>query len=105
MSSFPLDTQQIAVHLLRQYHGAKSLKSAENLFMTCLSNTPSEEDEIHEIESFTDPISFNRIQHPIRSIHCNHQACFDGAAFFDHHADIKLWHCPICFVHIKSTEV
>ncbi|KAI7887666.1 uncharacterized protein EV154DRAFT_605456 [Mucor mucedo] len=104
-SSFPLDTQQIAVHLLRQKNETKSLKSAEHLFMTCLSNSYSDlcHEQAKEIE-LIDPISFERIQHPIQSIHCNHHACFDAAVFFDHHADIQLWHCPICFVHIKSTE-
>lgn len=122
-SSFPLDTQHIAVHLLKQYHESKDkLKSAENLFLTFLSNTSnknlssSEEDEEEDIKEFQendeerivslmDPISGTRIQHPVRSLHCKHRSCFDAAVFFDRNADIKLWHCPICLVHIKNTEV
>ena len=108
----PSDTQQIAVHLLKQYHASKGdLKAAENIFLTCLSNgesfTSSEDEEPTEEEyiSLLDPISHKRIQHPVKSFHCKHRSPFDAAIFFDSNADIKIWHCPICFVHIKNMEV
>lgn len=114
MSLCPSDTQQIAIHLLKQYHaskGEKLLSSAENIFMTCLSNSEaissSEDEEEGEEEeiSLIDPVSLSRIQHPVKSLHCKHRSCFDAAIFFDHNADIKLWHCPICYVHIKNIQV
>lgn len=52
-----------------------------------------------------DPISHKRIRHPTKSFHCKHRACFDAASFFEHNRHIKIWHCPYCFVQIKSTEV
>ena len=120
-STFPLDTQQIIIHLLKQYHQAEGpeakLKNAETMFMTCQSNTmlsistetsseeEYEEGELNETVSLIDLTTGKRIQHPVKSLHCRHRTCFDAAAFFNHHADIKLWHCPICLVHIKSFEV
>jgi hypothetical protein len=122
-SLFPLDTQQIVVHLLKQYHyqsnDEQRLRNAENVFMTCLSNTLFEENksttsseeefiddqEFHDTVSLIDSVSHQRIQHPIKSLHCRHPTCFDAATFFSQHADVKLWHCPICLVHIKSFEV
>ncbi|GAA5814905.1 hypothetical protein MFLAVUS_008408 [Mucor flavus] len=110
----PLDTQQIAVHLLKQYQESKDkLKASENLFLTCLSNTfnknlssseEDDEDKEEDMVSLVDPVSGTRIQHPVKSLHCKHRSCFDAATFFDRNADIKLWHCPICLVHIKNTE-
>lgn len=124
-SLFPLDTQQIVIHLLKQYHQTdggteKQLRNAESLFMTCLSNTllsdlsdvrpttSSEEefdDELYDTVTLIDSVSQQRIQHPIKSLHCQHRTCFDAKSFFSQHADMKLWHCPICRVHIKSFEV
>jgi hypothetical protein len=103
--------------LLKQYDEAdEKLKSAENIFMTCLSNTfnksfsssseAEDEDDGEEAEfSLIDPVSSTRIQHPVKSLHCKHRSCFDAANFFDHNAGSKIWHCPICFVHIKNIEV
>lgn len=120
-SLYPLDTQQIVINLLKKYNESQEkLKAAENIFMTCLSNTfnkglsssssssGSEEDDSEEEEdmvSLIDPISSSRIQHPVKSLYCRHRSCFDAAIFFERNAEIKLWHCPICFVHIKNTEV
>ncbi|CAO0803598.1 unnamed protein product [Mucor circinelloides] len=119
-STFPLDTQQMIIHLLKQYHQAEGpeakLKNAETIFMTCQSNTmlsisnetsseeEYEEDELNETVSLIDFNTGQRIRHPIKSLHCRHRTCFDAASFFNQHADIKLWHCPICLVHIKSFE-
>ncbi|KAI8641132.1 hypothetical protein BD408DRAFT_483669 [Parasitella parasitica] len=119
-STFPLDTQQMIIHLLKQYHRAEGaeakLVNAETIFMTCQSNTllsastenSSEEEydesELNEAVSLIDFNTGRRIQHPIKSLHCRHRSCFDAASFFNQHADIKLWHCPICDVHIKSFE-
>jgi hypothetical protein len=126
-SQHPLDTQQIIVHLLRQYHEYETieekLKNAENIFMTCKSNTytnnddssgsssssSSEEDEgciEEEQELVVSLVNENgdRLAHPIKSVHCKHRSCFEASDFFDQYATIKIWHCPICQVHIKGFE-
>ncbi|KAI9480874.1 MAG: hypothetical protein EXX96DRAFT_481419, partial [Benjaminiella poitrasii] len=114
----PLDTQQIAIHLLKQYHKEEKLKNAEAMFMTCQNNsmlsstsssTSSEEEydessESYQTISLVDSVTGQRIQHPAKSIHCKHRACFDAASFFDQYEDIKIWHCPICHVHIRGFE-
>lgn len=46
----------------------------------------------------------DRLLHPIKSVHCKHRSCFEASDFFDQYASIKIWHCPICNVHIKGFE-
>ncbi|KAI8047732.1 uncharacterized protein B0P05DRAFT_592524 [Gilbertella persicaria] len=118
-STSPLKAQQTAIDLLKEYHKAENiqdkLKNAEAAFMAYLDNngyaaveTSSEEEydqeDFVEIISLLDAVTKTRIKHPTTSIHCRHRTCFDAVPFFDQHAEIKLWHCPICSVHIKSFE-
>ncbi|KAI8977508.1 hypothetical protein BDF20DRAFT_875278 [Mycotypha africana] len=93
-------------------HGSSHHDDVDKLngsMMNSLSTTSEEdyddEDE-GELVSFIDPLSCQkqRIQHPIKSVHCRHRTCFDAASFLRHNMDKKIWHCPICFVHIKNFE-
>ncbi|KAI8879433.1 hypothetical protein K501DRAFT_325535 [Backusella circina FSU 941] len=130
-SSNPIPIQHKAIHLLKQLQDddvdvGDSVERDEEML---IQNTESS--YIKVIESFRDqssgdeyeedyqdaahhpvgikvnlmdPISHKRIRHPIKSFHCKHRACFDAASFFEHNRHIKIWHCPYCFVQIKSTE-
>ena len=46
--------------------------------------------------SLKDPISTMRITLPVRSSHCMHNQCFDGAMFLQLQEQAPQWSCPIC---------
>ncbi|KAI7899528.1 uncharacterized protein BX663DRAFT_441075, partial [Cokeromyces recurvatus] len=106
----PLVTQRTAIHLLRQYCTiSEKLKNAEALFLsfqnhTLFSSSNKKEDQIRTISLVDLSVIGQRIRHPIKSVHCQHDMSFDATIFFDKHAHVKLWYCPICCVHIKSFE-
>lgn len=46
--------------------------------------------------SLKDPISTLRITLPVRSSHCTHNQCFDGAMFLQLQEQAPQWLCPVC---------
>lgn len=46
--------------------------------------------------SLKDPISTLRIALPVRSSHCTHNQCFDGAMFLQLQEQAPQWLCPVC---------
>ena len=50
--------------------------------------------------SLKDPISTMRITVPIRSSHCTHNQCFDGAMFTQLQEQAPQWSCPVCSKNI-----
>ncbi|CEI85683.1 hypothetical protein G6F70_005651 [Rhizopus microsporus] len=108
-SPYPLITQQMMIQVLKQKEDGH-LDSAEDIFMTCMSTYVDDKGkrsfdmEMIEPTPLQDPLTQKRLQHPVKSIFCKHKSCFDASTFFDHHADLQLWHCPICFVQIKHLE-
>lgn len=46
--------------------------------------------------SLKDPISTMRITLPVRSSHCTHNQCFDGAMFLQLQEQAPQWSCPVC---------
>lgn len=107
-SPYPLITQQMMIQVLKQRQEDPS-KDAENIFMTCMAgaihnNEKDADTDVMERISLKDPTTSNRIQYPVRTIHCKHRSCFDASVFFDRHMGLKLWHCPICLVQIKYLE-
>lgn len=46
--------------------------------------------------SLKDPISTLRITLPVRSSHCTHNQCFDGAMFLQLQEQAPQWSCPVC---------
>lgn len=46
--------------------------------------------------SLKDPISTMRITLPVRSSHCTHNQCFDGAMFLQLQEQAPQWACPVC---------
>jgi E3 SUMO-protein ligase PIAS1 len=50
--------------------------------------------------SLKDPISTMRITVPIRSSHCTHNQCFDGAMFMQLQEQAPQWSCPVCSKNI-----
>lgn len=52
------------------------------------------------VMSLKDPISTMRITVPIRSSHCTHNQCFDGAMFMQLQEQAPQWSCPVCSKNI-----
>lgn len=46
--------------------------------------------------SLRDPVSMMRITLPVRSSHCTHHQCFDGAMFLQMQEQAPQWSCPVC---------
>ena len=46
--------------------------------------------------SLKDPVSTMRIVLPVRSSHCTHNQCFDGAMFMQLQEQAPQWSCPVC---------
>ncbi|KAK9493681.1 PINIT domain-containing protein [Lipomyces doorenjongii] len=48
------------------------------------------------IVSLKCPLSFGRIQVPIRTIRCSHVQCFDATSYIQLQEQAPTWQCPIC---------
>ncbi|BGP36123.1 E3 SUMO-protein ligase pli1 [Rhodotorula kratochvilovae] len=55
--------------------------------------------------SLKDPLSFLRIDIPIRSAHCDHIACFDAMTWFEVNEQTPQWQCPICSKTLKVDDM
>ncbi|BGP12118.1 hypothetical protein JCM10213_004683 [Rhodosporidiobolus nylandii] len=55
--------------------------------------------------SLKDPLSFCRINIPIRSVHCGHIACFDAETWFEMNEQTPTWGCPICSKQLKVDDM
>lgn len=42
------------------------------------------------------PISFSRMEVPVRSVFCKHVQCFDGRSFLQMQHQAAQWRCPVC---------
>ncbi len=57
---------------------------------------PDEIVETSSVLSLKDPVAYTRIHTPCRSIACNHNQCFDAAAYLQLQEQAPTWTCPIC---------
>ncbi|GAA5828078.1 hypothetical protein JCM11251_005720 [Rhodosporidiobolus azoricus] len=55
--------------------------------------------------SLRDPLSFARIDTPIRSVHCGHISCFDAETWFEVNEQTPTWGCPICSRVLKVEDM
>lgn len=42
------------------------------------------------------PVSFSRMEVPVRSVFCKHVQCFDGRSFLQMQHQAAQWRCPVC---------
>lgn len=66
------------------------------------------DDDIEEISTVLPlrcPLSYARIQTPVRSIHCDHVECFDLTSFIQLQQQATTWTCPICNKGIKFLDL
>lgn len=50
-------------------------------------------------------LSYARIEIPIRSVHCQHIACFDAVTWFEMNEQTPQWMCPICNKSLKVEDM
>ena len=55
--------------------------------------------------SLLDPLTYQRIQVPVRSVHCSHIKCFDLRTFLEMYADKETKVCPICSGNIYLKDL
>ncbi|GAA6044234.1 hypothetical protein JCM8097_005284, partial [Rhodosporidiobolus ruineniae] len=81
-------------------------RSREEVIEHIVALNSDEEIEATALElSLRDPLSFSRIDTPIRSVHCNHIACFDAATWFEMNEQTPQWGCPICSKVLKVDDM
>ncbi|KAK9331067.1 PINIT domain-containing protein [Lipomyces starkeyi] len=57
------------------------------------------------IVSLKCPLSFGRIQVPIRTIRCSHVQCFDATSYIQLQEQAPTWQCPICNVYAPIEDI
>ncbi|GME81311.1 unnamed protein product [Ambrosiozyma monospora] len=58
-----------------------------------------------ELISLADPCSFLRMEHPCRSIKCEHIQCFDASSFLTLQKQATTWLCPVCSKKLKMKHL
>lgn len=64
--------------------------------MRTKAEDPDEIVATSSVLSLKDPVAYTRISTPCRSIGCNHNQCFDAAAYLQLQEQAPTWTCPIC---------
>lgn len=64
--------------------------------MRTKAEDPDEIVATSSVLSLKDPVAYTRITTPCRSIGCNHNQCFDAAAYLQLQEQAPTWTCPIC---------
>ncbi|KAK9320233.1 PINIT domain-containing protein [Lipomyces orientalis] len=57
------------------------------------------------IVSLKCPLSFGRIQVPIRAIGCSHVQCFDATSYIQLQEQAPTWQCPICNIYAPIEDL
>ncbi|KAK9363890.1 PINIT domain-containing protein [Lipomyces starkeyi] len=57
------------------------------------------------IVSLKCPLSFGRIQVPIRTIRCSHVQCFDATSYIQLQEQAPTWQCPICNIYAPIEDI
>ncbi|GAA5825637.1 hypothetical protein JCM3770_001175 [Rhodotorula araucariae] len=85
---------------------AGKTKSKEEVIQSIVALNSDEDVEASSFGlSLKDPLSFLRIDIPIRSAHCDHIACFDAMTWFEVNEQTPQWQCPICSKTLKVDDM
>ncbi|KAK9235967.1 PINIT domain-containing protein [Lipomyces kononenkoae] len=57
------------------------------------------------IVSLKCPLSFGRIQVPIRTIRCTHVQCFDATSYIQLQEQAPTWQCPVCNIYAPIEDI
>ena len=55
--------------------------------------------------SLLDPLTYQRMEHPVRSLHCRHVKCFDLRAFVELYSNKEKMECPVCYEAVRLDEL
>ncbi|KAK9455765.1 PINIT domain-containing protein [Dipodascopsis uninucleata] len=81
---------------------------AKETVIAQITKSNSEDDDIvatSTIMSLKCPLSFSRIQIPIRSIRCSHVQCFDATSYIQLQEQAETWQCPICNIFAPLEDI
>lgn len=51
------------------------------------------------------PISYSRMEYPVKSIYCHHLQCFDALWFIESQKQVPTWKCPVCQKSIYISDL
>jgi len=74
--------------------GSDDMQEEIDLNVTPMEN---EVEEVNYMLSMRCPLSYQRIQTPVKSRYCKHAQCFDLKSFVEYCHQQQLWQCPVCF--------
>lgn len=57
------------------------------------------------VKGLKDPISYKKMDIPIRAVTCTHIDCFDAQSYFLLQMTASTWDCPVCNKHIKYEDL
>jgi E3 SUMO-protein ligase PIAS1 len=89
----PLDT------LLKRIDSHQHISKESTVQQIVNENNQDSDDEIQTLSTILSlkcPLSYCRIETPVRSIHCKHIECFDAKSFLQLQQQATTWTCPIC---------
>lgn len=55
--------------------------------------------------SLLDPLTYQRMEHPVRSSHCKHVKCFDLRGFVELYSNKEKMECPVCYEPVRFDEL
>lgn len=57
------------------------------------------------VKGLKDPVSYKKMDLPIRSVRCDHIDCFDAQSYFMLQMTASTWDCPVCNKKIKFADL
>ena len=75
------------------------MKPGKGMLTTPQEKTLNHDDEVGMVTerlSLKCPLSFTRIDHPVRGKLCRHRQCFDFATYLLQSRRTQIWNCPVC---------
>lgn len=93
VKNVPLDT------LLERIDSHQHISKESTVQQIVNENNQDSDDDIQTLSTILSlkcPLSYCRIDTPVRSIHCKHIECFDAKSFLQLQQQATTWTCPIC---------
>ena len=101
----PLSVRQIIDQILG--HSTSTVAEDRESFMSMLRDDEdgSSLNMVGFKYSLLDPLTYQRMEHPVRSLHCKHVKCFDLRAFVELYSNKEKMECPVCYEAVRLDEL
>ncbi len=101
----PLSVHQIVDQILER--STSTVTEDRELFMSMLKDDEdgSSLNMVGFKYSLLDPLTYQRMEHPVRSLHCRHVKCFDLRAFVELYSNKEKMECPVCYEAVRLDEL